>query len=771
MGSGRLVLTTVAMLATGCRYNFDAVQVCDDAGMCRPIDGGDPDAGTTQLKLKRVDIGARHVCGLTNDNKLYCWGDNTFGELGIGTNEPYAAEPRLVGGTWTDVSLGDEHTCALRDGVPFCWGNDIDDQVDGMHGTYFRSPTPAPLDAFAPATFERIFAGGLATCALASGRLWCWGRSIQLGNGDVDTITATQLPGSDWTEAALGQQHACAISTSQGLMCWGVTDSGQAGSTSATPLTTPTPVPLPMTPLQVSAGAGITCVILGAPGAARGQLWCFGYNGQATLATPSSQDTPPHQIGTSDKWSHVAAGDVMVCGIDNGRATCWGTNGTNGIGNGKFGNYGLPLDEAPDLGPADNIVVFKASSDLPVPATTVCKQSGDQLTCWGENADGQFGNGIASLHRTPTEVKHPANRQWRSVIGASDHACGKDEDGALYCWGGDYYMQITAQDGHGFYQPCVPGGVCDRRTPTLAPAEGQNADDLATTASSTCARKGATISCWGDRDGALLGTDSAATNGPLDVPSQTAGQWIALSGSMFGMCGSADDQSLQCWGTVAQTTQPVTVMSDAAFQNVRGTSFGTAFGCGVNPTSHARVCWGDNSQAQLGAGTQNAQATPLVLDTGIVAAVAVGGNTGCMLETTGHVACWGSNEHAAAGGPDGMPLLSPTRINDKDGELTGCTRLAIAQFTGCALCNGVPECWGRGLYGGLGRGILGVSDPVAAPVSVPAGTYVEIATMENGGCVVSSAGKAYCWGEGVHGSNGDGSSGSPYPVPAATVLP
>jgi alpha-tubulin suppressor-like RCC1 family protein len=89
-----------------------------------------------------VSAGNHATCGLRHDQSLWCWGDNTYGEVGDGTTEKRAAPVRIGGElTWTAVSVGGAHTCAIQtDGTLWCWGDDTDGQL-GIEAPWRTEPT------------------------------------------------------------------------------------------------------------------------------------------------------------------------------------------------------------------------------------------------------------------------------------------------------------------------------------------------------------------------------------------------------------------------------------------------------------------------------------------------------------------------------------------------------------------------------------------------------------------------------------------------------
>lgn len=217
--------------------------------------------GTTK-KIEQLVTGARHSCVLFEGGAIKCWGLNSAGHLGIGTNINRGLIPTDMGENLPEVNLGSEgvvnqiaagfdHTCALFDsGKIKCWGFNSSGQL-GLGNTTNLGLTPAQMGDALPFVdlgkgrkAKFIALGGTHSCAiLVDGDVKCWGSNIngQLGYGD--TVNRGQagnssgqfLPvvnlGSGFIPRALtlGVAHSCAISAKGEVKCWGANASGQLG--------------------------------------------------------------------------------------------------------------------------------------------------------------------------------------------------------------------------------------------------------------------------------------------------------------------------------------------------------------------------------------------------------------------------------------------------------------------------------------------------------------------------------------------------------------
>jgi alpha-tubulin suppressor-like RCC1 family protein len=91
-----------------------------------PLDGSvrTPTAVDFGADVTDVAIGEEHVCILRTGGVIDCLGDNTCGQLGTGGFDPASSPVRvgLEGAYW--VAAEESHTCAVSDAGLFCWGND-----------------------------------------------------------------------------------------------------------------------------------------------------------------------------------------------------------------------------------------------------------------------------------------------------------------------------------------------------------------------------------------------------------------------------------------------------------------------------------------------------------------------------------------------------------------------------------------------------------------------------------------------------------------------
>jgi alpha-tubulin suppressor-like RCC1 family protein len=160
--------------------------------------------------------------------------------------------------------------------------------------------------------------------------------------------------------------------------------------------------------------------------------------------------------------------------------------------------------------------------------------------------------------------------------------------------------------------------------------------------------------------------------------------------------------------------------------------------------SGAVVCWGSNSDRQLGDGTMTQRLTPTAVS-GLSDAVeiATGGNYSCARRTSGAVVCWGIGP---GGGATPTPIVA----------LSDAVELAVGGYHACARrTSGAVVCWGNNSAGQVGDGTL---IQRLTPTTVTGLTdAVEITAGERHTCARRASGTVVCWGHNVFGQIGDGS--------------
>ena len=180
-----------------------------------------------------ISAGGYHTMGVTNAGQLWGWGLNTSGQLGTGGTNSVSTPTQIgvLGGIWSQVSCGWLHTLALdTTGRLFAWG----DNTYGQLGLGDTVPRSSPVQVGSATNWSRISAKGSSSGGiLTDNSLLCWGYNGngQLGLGDlVNRSSPTQLGSLKiWQNISMGLYNTAAISTDGRLLTWGYNQNGELG--------------------------------------------------------------------------------------------------------------------------------------------------------------------------------------------------------------------------------------------------------------------------------------------------------------------------------------------------------------------------------------------------------------------------------------------------------------------------------------------------------------------------------------------------------------
>lgn len=184
-----------------------------------------------------VTAGEYHACAVTAGGRAFCWGRNSSGELGNGSNtDSYTPVAVANLGGVVDISAGWLHTCAATSsGGAFCWGDNLWDQL-GTGTNIYDSNTPVAVAGLSTGVVA-VEVGWTQSCALLASGARCWGRNRdgQLGDGSAtDRPTPVGVRGLSGVRAiSTGYAHTCAR-TATGVACWGYNGIGQLGDGTTT---------------------------------------------------------------------------------------------------------------------------------------------------------------------------------------------------------------------------------------------------------------------------------------------------------------------------------------------------------------------------------------------------------------------------------------------------------------------------------------------------------------------------------------------------------
>lgn len=393
---------------------------------------------------------------------------------------------------------------------------------------------------------------------------------------------------------------------------------------------------------------------------------------------------------------------------------------------------------AASMGTASELTAFVTSRALPAQklelgrAAAVAAVKGDRIStgeehtcaltsaggvkCWGNNADGQLGDGsVGGIRREPVAVNGLGSGVGALAVGFR-HACALTEVGGVNCWGYNFSGQLG------------DGSKTNRLEPVV-----------------------------------VIGLDRGV---------------VAITAVGSRTCALTDAGAVKCWGYFNGVSSSTPVTMSGLESGVVSVSAGYYHNCALIKTSSGtgRVkCWGANQYGQLGDGTgdgsfnhdSNTPVDVIGLDSVDVLAIDAGREHTCVLTATGSVKCWGNNSLGQLGDGTASTVIKPAPV-DVIGLNSGVLGIAAGGYHTCARTSTGTQCWGYNGNGQLGDG----SDNIYVelkPVAV-SGLGSEVVAMDAGylhTCVLTSMGSAQCWGFNTVGQLGDGSTAitSRVPVP------
>ncbi|MBI4001268.1 MAG: hypothetical protein HY348_05740 [Nitrospira defluvii] len=221
------------------------------------------------------------------------------------------------------------------------------------------------------------------------------------------------------------------------------------------------------------------------------------------------------------------------------------------------------------------------------------------MKCWGKNQDGQLGDGTTVDKSKPVEASGLA-RGVAAVAAGWSHTCALTSSGGVKCWGNN-------QDGQ-----LGDGTTVARNTPTEVVGLGGGVTALAAGGRHTCALlMTGGVKCWGQNQRGQLGDGTTADRvTPINVAELTTGV-IALAAGWQHSCALMLSGTIKCWGNngsgqlgvgsllLKVTVTDVTWVAPTAVAVTAGREHTCAL-----LSDNAVRCWGDDEQGQLGKDTK-----------------------------------------------------------------------------------------------------------------------------------------------------------------------
>ncbi len=265
------------------------------------------------------------------------------------------------------------------------------------------------------------------TFIFASNGVYSWGTNQygQLGNGNTDIVaTPINFANSDiWKSFSVGRIFSVGLKNDGTVWAWGDNSVGELGNGTTVSSNIPVQVGNDNDWIAISAGNHHTLALK-----SNGTLWGWGSNHTSQLAGSSADlySTVPVQLVTDSDWEKICAGYFRSFGIkQNGTLWGWGSNYEGQIGVGT--NYSVY--QITQIGGDSNWQSIEANNG----ATTIALKQDGTLWAWGNNEQGQMGNGTTYPNQnTPIQI---GTDTWMDIAVGAFFCAGLKSDGSLWHWG------------------------------------------------------------------------------------------------------------------------------------------------------------------------------------------------------------------------------------------------------------------------------------------------------------------------------------------------
>lgn len=601
LGSGNKEITAGAYFT--CAINSSDHLRCWGLGNSRQVlptstTGNNPNPVVTDGTNTYASVVAsgNYACAIRIGGALYCWGNQSNGQLGNGTNNGSSVTSiQLIDSavSYSQIVVGESHTCGLTTLKKIkCWGAN----GNGQLGDNTRTTRATPTAVDAAVNYSQISAGGWTTCGIVdgTGALRCTGRGdygqlLDRLATDDNLVFSDIQSGTTFSRVSVGYQQTWAATTT-GFVISGGWNMYFATSGNGQPLATayaPSAFDSATSFAQLDKGWSerSTCAI------SDDKIRCSGHGDTTGFwGLGISPDMAGYMwLDPLNDYTDVQTGRFHMCAIrkTTGKLFCAGNTANSGAGAGSTNQ----------LRAVDSALNFTALS-VGHQHTCAITDAG-ALRCWGANGNGRLGDGTGTARTAPVAID--SANTYSKISASWAHTCAIRTNNDLYCWG----AQSNGRLGDG-----QTGGT-NQTTPVLIDS-GTKYREISTGGAHTCGitnytgATGGTLKCWGGNGNGQLGNGTTTQTGtPITIDSSN--NYLKVAASDTNTCAVRADGRLLCWGNwqwgiaggiLTNGLTPVEI--DASFDYV-DVAAGRYRICGLTTTNQIRCLghawynnWGDS---------------------------------------------------------------------------------------------------------------------------------------------------------------------------------
>ncbi len=374
-----------------------------------------------------------HSLAALINGTVYAWGSNFNGDFGTGVSSTKVAPTAVPGMTNVKSFVGGPgfSYAVKNDGTLWTWGNNPNGELG--NGTQVSRSAPAQVTSLTGVV--QAAAGGFHGLAVKTdGTVWAWGYNgyYELGNGtQTSSLTPVQVGINGVTAVAAGAAHSLALRSDGTVWGWGYSVHGELGTGTSGYYAYPTQVPGLTGIVAISAGYFHSLALKN-----DGTVWAFGLNSSGQLGTGNGTTSlVPIKVANLTGISAISAGyyhNLAVRSTD-GTAWAWGNNPNGELGNGTNTLSTIPV-QVPGLAGVTGVAAG-AYHSLAVAAGTSYG--------WGANFLGELGDGLNQENRnSPVAVVSSNTIPLTKLSGGDYHSFGLSSTGVLYSWGSNFTGQL-----------------------------------------------------------------------------------------------------------------------------------------------------------------------------------------------------------------------------------------------------------------------------------------------------------------------------------------